>query len=417
MWLFAVCLVLGVAGYTVDPAWTASKFVTGQAASQYGPVGLIFDLKNRFFYTDGTCVYRIDNVFPWGGVPFTDPVAPTNKLCGLTNGGTFVQDLAFDGQGRLWAGNPFAQWLNQINPDTMTQIGSVDVGSGSSAGLLGITQYLPTGDLYWCARGSGTYRLNILTGAITKYSNDCGDGITFDANQDILYAEGGVHLIPGPNSLSPTPVASTQTFGAGNCSSDGIAVSSDNKYIFTNCNNGGQVVQITRSDGTVKQIFSDTYRGDFCVVGPDGCIYFTHENDSIWQLCPKNTPLQPTPQGNPPTDCGAGLTFTAAAVDFNGCDLASTNSSGHYQLSPSIAWCSSYCLNYPGCNGFSYDLTGDPAVNHKYGCWFKNFACNPSTGKCNCPPTSICPANQIGCGSCYRESGSNPIPSSCKPHQ
>jgi len=408
--LFAVCLVLGVAGFYVDPTWTARQFVTGQNNSEFGPVGLIFDSHNHFFYTDGLCVYRIDAVFPWSGTPYTDGGA-AKTLCNLANGGAWVQDLAFDGLGRLWAGNPSASFLIQIDPVTLTQLNSMPAGAGSSAGILGIAQHAQSGDLFWCARGNGTWRYSITTNTITKYSSNCGDGIAFDTNQDILYADGSVYRIQGPASGATPPVPETQSFGAGTCDSDGIAVSSDNKYIYTNCNNGGQVIQITRSDDTVKQIFSDTYRGDFCVVGPDGCIYFTHETDSIWQLCPKNVTLLPTPTGNPPTDCGTG--YTSVAVDFNGCDLASTNSSGHYQLSPSIAWCSAYCSSYPGCNGFTFDLTGETAVNHKYGCWFKNIACNQQTGKCNCPSTSICPSTQNGCGSCYRST----IPASCKPYQ
>jgi len=168
-----------------------------------------------------------------------------------------------------------------------------------------------SGDLFWCSRGNGMYRRNGITGAITQYSPDCGDGICFDAAKNILYASGNsVCSVPGPTTAGLTlPVSHTQCFGAGGCSTDGIAVSTDNKYIYANCNNGGQVVQITRANGTVKTILTDDYRGDFMIVGPDDCIYFTHEYDSIWQLCPKsgcNITLQPTPQGcNPLPPCGA----------------------------------------------------------------------------------------------------------------
>jgi len=49
--LFAVCAVVSVAGQTyLDGSWTARQFVTGQSNSQFGPVGLVFDLNNHFFF-------------------------------------------------------------------------------------------------------------------------------------------------------------------------------------------------------------------------------------------------------------------------------------------------------------------------------------------------------------------------------
>jgi len=307
------------------------------------------------------------------------------KAFGLTNGGPFIQALSFDGEGRLWAGNTNAAYLNQIDPDTMLQIGSLSAGAGSGAGLLGIVQHPVSGDLYFNSRtdangNGGIHRLDIGSAdAITLYSHNSGDGIAFDASLNLLYAEGpNVYVVPGPTPGVP-PVAENQIYSGG-CTTDGIAVSADNKLIFVNCNEG-QVNQINTTDRTVKTIFSDTYRGDFCIVGSDGCIYFTHENGSIWQLCPKNgiPKIIPTPQGS---SCDAFK--VASGLDYFGCDLNTTTATPNpFILKDTIDQCCAACLAYPTCNGFTEHK--DFGTNTKYCCWLKHITTScPATT----PPTS-----------------------------
>ena len=291
-------------GYEVASGWTAEDYSTGYPHGPgAGPVGLAFDGSGNLLVTDphaGT----IHKVPPGGG-------SAQSTL--LRDGLGWVTGLAFDLDGRLYAGKADTGEVVELNPADGSIIRSVVAGIPKP---VGIATDPVSGDLFVSNidfSTGGIYRIsNYKNGPGTKtLYNDAGaDGLTF-APDGTLYAAGDDKVLRLEPTNSSSPGADSVVANIPKV--DGIAWNSGqgNGPFLIVVGWDDKTHRVNLADGSVTRVLTGHSRGDLVTVGPDNCIYADLQ-DRVIKLSPSSgacsfsTPAVP-PSFNQPADGSAVL--------------------------------------------------------------------------------------------------------------
>jgi sugar lactone lactonase YvrE len=267
------------ADYATAPGYKLSVFASDFPNSGgVGPVGMAFDATGHLYvmdYTAGT-LYRFSST---GGTAGTLTRVNAVPIDGNPAG------LAFSKRGRLYVALQASGAVEELNPTTGAVLRTV---ADNTPGATGIATDPLSGDLFVSEPWEHTLaRISNFesTGSpkVTSYTSDLvfPDGITFGAEGTIYVADGG-QSNGHAKKVSPTSASSvTVTDIAAVDQIDGISLAAGSNpahpsAIFGNTNSGNIAkVDLTGASPVVTDIVTGGTRGDFSVVGADGCLYAT----------------------------------------------------------------------------------------------------------------------------------------------
>ncbi len=295
-----VCAAIGVElaiAFTAATGFAATNFATGFLttpfdSSSLGPIGLAFDASGNLFVGDPVngFLYKFG---PAGGVASTATQLNTTPITGAIVG------LAFTKDGRLYLARRDAGDVLEINASNGAVIRTVVASIVRATGLA--TDPL-SGDLFVSQTVFDGQILRISnfasgTGTVTPYAATPADGIAFGPDGTLYAAVFGlVAKIAGTNAPTPGAVTFINTTVP---TIDGMAVSANpnTPFLYGNRNDGIITkIDLTTNPPTLTNIFANGTRGDFAVVGFDGCLYAT-QSDSIVKVTNADGTCVPPPLG------------------------------------------------------------------------------------------------------------------------
>jgi len=289
----------------------------GPACAGFGPVGMI---------DDGTTFFVSDNC---NGTLYEFPAASGGDASTAT---AFADGLDF---GLALSNKTYfgvgGGTLEIFNPITGAIISTVDDAATTIATCIPLDLAADplSPDLYVSTINCGILRVQnpeSATPTVTVFNNAAFyDGITFTADGQDLWAADKTNGAVAEINRSGTVVADIPVnFGV-----DGITVATAGapgaaNNVFVN-DNDGTVYRIDTNNGdAVSSVASGGSRGDFAIVGPDGCMYVT-QSDRVEKLAP--CIFQPTPTGGVAPDTSAvievetGAAFAGDTVDISSAQL------------------------------------------------------------------------------------------------
>ena len=267
------------AGWLTEPGFAVHYFVKNIRF----PMGVAFDQQGNFYfnaYSEG-CIYRYNMPFP-GSTTFYDVnVATTQRVwrkCSADWGMDSPYGIAFNGVGEMWVSFGSSRII-RLDPNTVAKI----AGPFASCHWFGAKADPKdtTGRklLVGCSNGVMTRYDPASIPTTTETLANCGGNID-DFNIDI---DGNMYAALPPDRVCridmSVPAHPVTKITVGSYGVDGIAVSSDKKYLITNNNAAGAAltkVDLMAAGNPVKIIATNSIasRGDLATVGPDGCFYF-----------------------------------------------------------------------------------------------------------------------------------------------
>ncbi len=281
-----------------SPITAAADFVTGfpttlTRAGDLGPLGMIHDGKN-FFVSDpvGGHLYR----FPVTGGDAGDPSVASSTGSPLT-GLTLSHGVYFASAGTA---------IRTFDPITLVVSDTAVTLPCATEGIVGD----PLSSALYVSTACGAYRVEDPTSSTPtaiKFSSvtDYFDGIavssdgqmiwvTNPSNSEVIAFDRAGAVVRkivdthGPDGISLV---------GGHVVSSGIDLS-DNVFIN---NNDGTLLRVdTNNQNVVSIVASGGTRGDFSIVGPDGCLYAT-QSDRIVKIAP--CLFLPSSAVGPPINC------------------------------------------------------------------------------------------------------------------
>ena len=267
------------------PGYAATDFATGFVnVGGIGPIGVAFDPSGNLFvgnYTTGF-LYKFG---PAGGVASAATQVNTTAIGGQPAGLSFTKD------GHLFLARQVRGDVVELDPSTGTIIRRVAFISFAT----GLATDPLSGDLFVsqaCFCDNAIYRIsNFATGpgTVAVYAAVAADGIAFGPD-GTLYTPNWV--IAGTNAPTPGAVIARLPNVPG---ADGIAISDDalRPFLYVN-RQTGIITKITPT--TLTDIFTGGTRGDFAVVGFDGCLYAT-QTDRVIKVTNADGTCRPPPLG------------------------------------------------------------------------------------------------------------------------
>jgi len=285
----ATAVAASAAHTSFSPPFTSGSDVyTGFATSSTnaGPIGLIDD-GTHFFVSDvaNATLYRfLSGVNGTAGSP--DASAANGLQVGLATTGNHYYGLARGGHG-IPAG------LYQFNPSTLALTTSTPIVAPPGT-LNALVRDPVTGDLY-ISSTSGIFHVTGLGSSPTfsTFASGTFDGLDFSPTGNVLYAasHSGTNHVVG---FTRTGASSGFDVDFSSIAPDGIVVAPANrsvngvdvsKNLFVN-GNGGVVDRVDVNNGNaVSTVASGGTRGDFELVGKDGCLYVT-QSSTVERLMP-----------------------------------------------------------------------------------------------------------------------------------
>ena len=314
---------------------------TGGTIQTIGPIGLAFDSSN--FSTPLTSAPARADRLPLTGGDVTHSAAHNNGL----SVGLAIASGHYYGIARCIAG--VTRGLYEFNPSTLAVVRTLTTAFSPRD----VVTDPITGDLYvsGCEPG-GLFRVQnaATTPAITSFgagtSSLCLDGLGFSSDGSVLYAADllnrtvhGYDMATGnevlnvsvpdiPDGIAVAPAGTTV---------GGVNVSGN---VFVNTTHGKIDRIDTNNNNQLSSVVSAGSRGDFVVVGPDGCLYAAQGN-YVEKLAPcffKKTlgPLDHitiSPASSTIT-IGSSQTYQAEGFDAFNNDLGDVTASTPFSLSP-----------------------------------------------------------------------------------
>jgi hypothetical protein len=267
---------------TISPPFTgasdyAINFPTGTCG--VGPVGMIND-GTHFFVSD----YCNHKLYEFPAATGGDAKSATKFANGL-DGGLAVSNGTYFGVG--------SGHLETFDPTSGAVTSRVDDAAKTLASCspIGLVADPLSTDLYVSTTGCGIFRVQHPTSVpptITSFNRAAYyDGIYFTSDGQALWAAdrtngGAAKLNRAGTVVTEIPI---------NAGVDGIAVALGNasggvaNNVFVNDNNG-KIYRIDTNNGNALSVVAKGgTRGDFALVGPDGCLYVT-QLDRIEKMAP-----------------------------------------------------------------------------------------------------------------------------------
>jgi hypothetical protein len=276
--MLALCAAPAHAGMVLTAAGTGLGFTLSTFADSFpttgiccGPLGIAFPGSggvlvsdypgNMYLFptdTDGQHAFNVTPVTGYG----------SNNPTGLATLGGKVY-MAEQAVGEVVQLNDNGTFNQNIDPLTLATGTAGDEANGL---------------LYVSNVSTRIYAINPLTKSINLFESGEFDGLTLDATNQILYAEGSGQILGYRISDGALVFAS----GGVPDGPDGAAIGTGSLAgnIFVNTN-GGTLYEINLTTKVQTLIASGGSRGDFVTVDPNGTLLLT-QTDSILRLTPPN---------------------------------------------------------------------------------------------------------------------------------
>jgi hypothetical protein len=282
---FAVLGAESAIGTSAAPDVAVTPFAHGFTSNDQGigPTGLAFDGAGQLIVSRGGDLYRFG---PEGGS------ADDAHLLHRATGSEFDAAVAFGQGGRLYA----TRWTDgrsgdvvELNPDTGDVVREVATGIECPTGLAVDPR---TGDLFvsevHCVQGV----LRVSTsGRVSSYFAGVNvDGMAFSPDGTLYVAHRpdrdgySVSSVAGTGSSDPgarTPIAKIPE-------ADGIAIAASDAttgnppFLIVNRRDGTiSRIDLSKSGHPSRALVTGGSRGDFVVVGNDGCLYATQSREVL----------------------------------------------------------------------------------------------------------------------------------------
>ena len=270
-------------GASSAPDVSATSFATGftPAGRSIGPVGLAFDGDQRLYVSQRGDLYRFG---PQGGRADSAHRVNSSPIPGQLSG------LAMGLDGRLYAARRTSATQGdvvELAPDSGAIIREV---AGGIACPTGLAVDPSSGDLFVSSVGCADQVLRIHGGQVSQYVTGVHvDGLAFSPDGTLYLAHDPdadgytISSVPGTASgdRTRTPLAKVSR-------PDGIAIAASDAtsgqapFLIVNRLNGSITrIDLTSSDHPSRDLMTDGSRGDFVVVGPDGCLYATQTSEVL----------------------------------------------------------------------------------------------------------------------------------------
>jgi streptogramin lyase len=322
------CLVLAgqASASTVAPGYAVSDYAVGfpGALGSFGPIGLSFDPSGNLWvmHTNGT-IYK---VAPGGGA-----IVPVGQA--LAEGAGIAWR-----NGSLYVSYPWLDSIDAIDPATaqIQRTAALQVGFD-----MGVTTDRFSTDLFF---GTST-NLGGLAGidrvanldlgpAVTTHLTTLPDYVDGDtmAPDGTIYAAGGgwwLYKIAGPSSATPGAWQRLAVVPG----VDGLGVEVDasgHQFVWAN-DNYGNISRIDSDTGAIETIVSGGSRGDFAIVGPDGCFYAT-QSTSIVRVSKADGTCSMSPEPIVSSHMGAGVNVLSSGKVTGGVLKAANGGSGGFNV-------------------------------------------------------------------------------------
>ena len=271
------------AGASSAPGVAVAPFATGfpSDGDGIGPTGMAFDTSGRLFVADRTRLYRFG---PTGGRADADHQVNRAGLPGVLAG------LALGRDGNLYAAlrrTPVQGDVVEIDQQT-GQVARV-VASGISCPT-GLAVDPLSGDLFVSSVYCSPQVTRIHNGEKSTYvSGVAVDGMAFAPNGTLYLAHSAdlqgytVSSVPGTNSSDRTRTGLSKVDepdGIGIAASD--ASTGAPPFLVVNRLNGSITrIDLSNPDHPTRDLVTGGTRGDFVVVGRDGCLYATQTSEVL----------------------------------------------------------------------------------------------------------------------------------------
>lgn len=271
------------AGASAAPDVAVAPFATGfpSDSNGIGPTGMAFDTSGRLFVADRGRLYRFG---PTGGRADADHQVNRAGLPGVLAG------LALGRDGNLYAAlrrTPAQGDVVELNQQT-GQVARV-VASGISCPT-GLAVDPLSGDLFVSSVYCSPQVTRIHNGQKSTYvSGVAVDGMAFAPNGTLYLAHSAdlqgytVSSVPGTNSSDRTRTGLSKVDepdGIGVAATD--ATSGAPPFLIVNRLNGSITrIDLTAADHPTRDLVTGGTRGDFVVVGGDGCLYATQTSEVL----------------------------------------------------------------------------------------------------------------------------------------